>query len=107
MFLPATATTGPKELHAYVSAVDGNVLYMTNRLRTAKPRKTSNDELLWLSLGRGNSLYAGQVPINTAASSNKKNGGPYQVIVGLLAWSAWVFMGPAPARPPAGFVRPG
>ncbi|KAI8472161.1 MAG: hypothetical protein J3K34DRAFT_457928 [Monoraphidium minutum] len=81
VFLPSTTASNPKEMHVYVSATDGAVLYMANRLRTARPQKAQKrkgddgeDELLWLSLGRGKSLYAGEIPLNTAASTKKKGG---------------------------------
>jgi hypothetical protein len=85
VFLPHTAASSPKELHIYVDATNGKVVYLDNRLRTrsmssldANPKRRGQD-VLWLSLGRGKSLYAGEVAINTAASTAKAKGGPYQL----------------------------
>lgn len=82
VFLPATPTTKPQELHVYVSATDGAVLLKSNRLHTArKPSAGAENtkDMLWVSLGKGRSLYSGEVPLNTAASPSSAKGGPYQL----------------------------
>jgi len=95
VFLPPTATTKPQELHVYVSAANGDVLLAANRLHTARPggvaaahapahgkKKGGDSEAetqIYMSLGRGNSLYSGEVPLNTAQGPSKAGGGPYQM----------------------------
>ncbi|GBF89960.1 peptidase [Raphidocelis subcapitata] len=96
VFLPATTTTKPQELHVYVAAANGAVVQKENLLRTAtedrKPAKAPKADVRaahdegasggagqWMSLGRGHSLYSGEVPLNTAQAESKANGGPYQL----------------------------
>ncbi len=38
---------------------------------------------VWMSLGRGQSLYSGEVPLNTAQGPTAAGGGPYQVCGGV------------------------
>lgn len=98
VFLPATPSTKPQELHVYVAATNGAVMQKQNLLRTAgpdgKPPKAPKAEVRaahsedggggggdrWMSLGRGHSLYSGEVPLNTAQGASKAGGGPYQLI---------------------------